>query len=97
MLGKLPAAVMQRLLVARCVVKRAPLYLLDNPGVNLDFSGDAALVAKIKALKGNATVIFTTFRPSHMRLADRLVILRDGQVAVSGPPEPVIKKFAEVA
>ena len=96
-LGKLPAPVKQRLLLARCFVKRAPLYLLDNPGVNLDVSGDAALVAKIKALKGNATVIFTTFRPSHMRLADRLVILRDGQVAVSGPPEPVIKKFAEVA
>jgi len=96
-LGRLPAAVKQRLLLARCFVKRAPVYLLDNPGVELDTSGDAALVAKIKALKGNSTIIFTTFRPGHMRLADRLVILRDGQVAISGPPEPVIKKFAEVA
>jgi ABC-type bacteriocin/lantibiotic exporter with double-glycine peptidase domain len=96
LLEKLPAALKQRLLLARCFVKRAAIYLLDNPAVNLDTPGDAALAAKINALKGKATVIFTTFRPSHMRLADRVIVLKDGQIAIAGQPEPVIRKLAEV-
>jgi len=52
---------------------------------------------QIAALKGHATVLFTTFRPSHMRLADRLIVLRDGQVALDGPPEKVLERVSAAA
>jgi ABC-type bacteriocin/lantibiotic exporter with double-glycine peptidase domain len=96
-LGQLPDAVKQRLLLARCFVKRTSLYLLDMPAVNLDTAGDAALVAKIRELRGRATVIFTTYRPSHMRLADRVIVLASGQVAMEGPAEKVVEKLAAAA
>jgi ATP-binding cassette, subfamily C, bacterial LapB len=96
-LGRLPDAVKQRLLLARCFVKSGSLYLLDMPAVNLDAAGDAALVAKIVELKGKATVIFTTYRPSHMRLADRIIVLAGGQVVMEGPPEKVVEKLVAAA
>jgi ATP-binding cassette subfamily C protein LapB len=96
-LGQLPDAVKQRLLLARCFLKRSSLYLLDMPAVNLDTAGDASLMAKIGELKGKATVIFTTYRPSHMRLADRVIVLAGGLVMMEGPAERVVEKLVTAA
>jgi ATP-binding cassette subfamily C protein LapB len=96
-LQQLPDAVKQRLLLARCFVKQASLYLLDSPEVNLDAAGEAALVRKIASLKGRATVIFTTYRPSHMRLADRVIVFENGQIVMQGPAAKVAEKLASAA
>jgi ABC-type bacteriocin/lantibiotic exporter with double-glycine peptidase domain len=55
------------------------------------------LINKFSALKGRATVLFTTFRPSHMRLADRVILLKDGQVALDGPPDKVLERISAAA
>jgi ATP-binding cassette subfamily C protein LapB len=70
---------------------------LDNPAGSLDTSSEQYLLNKFAALKGHATVLFTTFRPSHMRLADRVIVLRDGQVALDGPPEKVLEQISAAA
>lgn len=90
---QLPAGFKQRLSLARAYVRDAPIYLLDEPGYALDEAGDAALVRKLQQLRGQATVIMVTHRPSHMRLADRLIILDRGQVTLSGAPEDVLAKL----
>jgi len=92
-----PDALRQRLALARCFIKDAPVYLLDHPSASLDSTAEARLINKINALKGRATVIFTTFRPSQMRLADRLILLKDGQVALDGPPDLVLERLATAA
>jgi ATP-binding cassette subfamily C protein LapB len=93
MLERLPEAIKQRLSLARCFVKTACLYLLDRPEINLDDAGAAALVGKIESLKTKATVIFTTHRPSHMLLANRLVVLDAGQIVMDGPTKQVLEKL----
>jgi len=85
-----PDALKQRILLARAFVKDAPIYLLDNPGNNLDFAGDVALLRMIDRLRGKKTVIMTTHRPSHMRAADRLIYLELGAVVQDGKPEDVL-------
>jgi ABC-type bacteriocin/lantibiotic exporter with double-glycine peptidase domain len=95
--GSFPDALKQRMALARCFIKDAPIYLLDNPAASLDTLSERYLIDKFAALKGHATVVFTTFRPSHMRLADRLVVLREGQVAVDGPPNKVLQQIAAAA
>jgi ABC-type bacteriocin/lantibiotic exporter with double-glycine peptidase domain len=92
-----PDALKQRMSLARCFIKQAPIFILDNPAASLDTSSELHLLNKFSALKGRATVIFTTFRPSHMRLADRVILLRDGQVALDGPPEKVLERIAAAA
>lgn len=93
LLDQLPDAIKQRLLLARCFVKDAFLYLLDRPEINLDDAGNLALVAKIANLRARATVMFTTHRPSHMLLADRVVVLDGGQIVMQGPAQAVVDKL----
>ena len=78
--------VLQQLILARAYVKHCPIYLLDDPGSRLDRAGDKAFIEKLKSLSGHATVLLVTHRPSHMRCADRVVVLDRGQIAdvVSG-------------
>jgi ATP-binding cassette subfamily C protein/ATP-binding cassette subfamily C protein LapB len=78
-------------------VKNAPIYLLDNPAASLDTASELHLLRKLGSLKGRATIVFTTFRPSHMRLADRLILLKDGQVAQDGPPDRVLERMSTAA
>jgi ABC-type bacteriocin/lantibiotic exporter with double-glycine peptidase domain len=96
-LRRMPETIKQRILLARTFIKDAPIYLLDNPGNNLDFEGDQLLMAKIRALKGSATVIIVTHRPSHMRLADRALYMHAGRALMIGPPDDVIAKISSAA
>lgn len=92
-----PDALKQRMALARCFIKDAPIFMLDNPAASLDASSELHLINKFSALKGRATIIFTTFRPSHMRLADRVIVLKDGQVALDGQPEKVLERISAAA
>lgn len=90
---QLPNGFKQRLMLARAYITKSPIYLLDEPGRHLDASGDAALMRKLESLKGKATVLMVTHRPSHMRLADQIAYLSAGQVLVSGTPEEILPKL----
>jgi ABC-type bacteriocin/lantibiotic exporter with double-glycine peptidase domain len=92
-----PDALKQRMALARCFIKDAPIFMLDSPAASLDTSSERHLLKKFAALKGRATVLFTTFRPSHMRLADRIIVLKDGQIALDGPPEKVLERISTAA
>ena len=92
-----PDALKQRMALARCFIKDAPIFMLDNPAASLDTFSERHLLKKFAALKGRATVLFTTFRPSHMRVADRVIVLRDGQIALDGSPEKVLERIYAAA
>jgi ATP-binding cassette subfamily C protein/ATP-binding cassette subfamily C protein LapB len=92
---RLPNGFKQRLSLARAYVQRPPVYLLDEPGARLDADGDRALLRKLQALRGQATVLMVTHRPSHMRAADRVVVLQGGQIVDDGPPEAVLAKMQQ--
>lgn len=95
-LARMPDGLKKRLVLARAYVKNAPLYLFDNPGDNLDRAGDAAFMEKINSLRGHATVVYTTHRPSHMRAADRLIYMTGGQAVLDGQPEEVLAKLDQI-
>ncbi len=76
----LPGSVLQRLNIARCYLKDAPIVILDEPGTALDFEADQATMDAIRRMKGRKTVLLITHRPSHMRLADKLVSIDSGRI-----------------
>ncbi len=90
-LKQIPDNMKQRIVLTRALVKAVPLYLFDNPGTHLDFEGDRKFMDMIGALKGKATIILNTQRPSHMKMADRVVVLKSGQISMMGPPDEVVK------
>jgi ATP-binding cassette subfamily C exporter for protease/lipase len=81
----------QRLGLARAVYGNPTLVVLDEPNANLDDAGEAALARTVAHLKGQrATVVLISHRPSAVALADRLMLLREGQIQAEGPRDQVI-------
>ncbi len=82
-----------RLSLARAFVKKSSILLLDNSHNGLDPAGDQALTAQLNALRGSTTVLFVTAQPSHMRIADRVLVMSAGVVVASGKPEVIVPKI----
>ena len=81
----------QRVGLARAVYGDPALIVLDEPNANLDDVGEAALGRAVMELKGKGkTVLLITHRPSAIAMADRLVVMADGQVQVQGPRDAVL-------
>lgn len=94
-MGRLPGSFRQRIGLARAYLRRPAILLLDEPATGLDTAGDQALVAAIQKLRGRTTIFMVTHRPSHMRLADRLVVMEAGAVRAVGKPDQVIPQLTE--
>lgn len=81
----------QRIALARAVYGNPALLVLDEPNANLDDVGEAALYQTVAQLKAaGKTVFLITHRPGAVALADRVLLLKDGQVQAEGPREAVI-------
>ena len=89
--GLLSGGQRQRIGLARAIYGDPVLVVLDEPNANLDDVGEAALVRAVEALKAaGRTVFLITHRPGIVAVADRLLILRDGQVQADGPRDQVL-------
>jgi ATP-binding cassette, subfamily C, bacterial LapB len=83
-------AFIQRLAVARAFLRTAPIIILDEPANHLDREGDDALMGLVAKVKGHSTIIMSTARPSHMKLADRVIVLHEGVAIAQGKPEEIV-------
>ena len=89
--GLLSGGQRQRIGLARAVYGDPVLVVLDEPNANLDDVGEAALVRAVQELKAQGrTVFLITHRPGILAVADRLLILKDGQVQADGPRDQVL-------
>lgn len=87
---QLPAGFQQRMIMARAFLCNTKIMVFDEPGNTLDEDGDKAFLDAIDKIRGKATVLIITHRPSHMRAADRVVLMNRGMVQTIGPAATVI-------
>jgi ATP-binding cassette subfamily C exporter for protease/lipase len=88
----------QRVALARAIHGDPALVVLDEPNANLDDVGEAALARAVIALKAKgSTVILITHRPGAIAIADRLLLLRDGQIQLEGPRDAVLVSLRSAA
>ncbi len=81
----------QRIGLARAVYGDPALLVLDEPNSNLDDAGEAALVRTVQQLKARGkTVFLITHRPGVVAVADRIMVLQDGQLKLDGPRDAVL-------
>ena len=90
--NELPSTLKQKLLLARTYITRAPIMVFDEPGSGLDAEGDHKFVETLRSLKGKTTVLFISHRPSHIRLADTLLVFDKGYLRAAGPPNELLKQ-----
>ena len=74
----------QRLAIARALVRRPEILILDDSASALDFATDAKLRAAIRQIKGNPTVFIVSQRASSIMYADQILVLEDGEAAGLG-------------
>ncbi len=74
----------QRLSIARALVRRPEIYILDDSFSALDFKTDARLRAALKHETADATVIIVAQRVSTVMNADRIIVLDEGKMVGMG-------------
>jgi ATP-binding cassette subfamily C exporter for protease/lipase len=96
--GLLSGGQRQRIGLARAIYGEPSLIVLDEPNANLDDAGETALLRTVLELKAKGkTVFLITHRPGAVAVADRLMILRDGEIFADGPKEAVLAALGQPA
>lgn len=99
--GNLSGGQKQRLTIARALVRRPEILILDDSASALDFATDARLRQAIRETTGQMTVIIVSQRVSSIRNANMIIVLDDGEMAGYGTHEellrssPVYKEICE--
>ncbi|HVD50022.1 MAG TPA: ABC transporter ATP-binding protein [Gaiellaceae bacterium] len=93
---KLSGGMRRRLLIARALVHRPRLVLLDEPTVGLDPQVRQELWALIDALRSEGTTILmsTHYIEEAQRLADTVLIMSHGKAVATGPPAELVVEHA---
>lgn len=85
----------QRLTIARALVRKPEILILDDSSSALDFATDAALRRAIKADTDNMTVFIVSQRFSTIKNADMIIVLDDGRVCGIGKHDELFENCEE--
>ena len=81
----------QRMTIARALVRKPEILILDDSASALDFATDAALRKSIKEMKNQPTVFIVSQRAASIQHADQIIVLDDGAMAGIGTHEELLK------
>ena len=80
----------QRLTIARAIVRKPDVLILDDSASALDFATDAALRKAIRGMNNSPTVFIVSQRAASLMYADFIIVLDDGQVAGMGTHDELL-------
>ena len=94
--ANLSGGIRQRIGLARALYGDPALLVLDEPNSSLDDDGDISLMDALAQAKARGTaLVVVTHRPQILDLADKLLILREGQMQAFGPREQVVEALKQ--
>lgn len=82
----------QRLTIARALVGKPEILILDDSASALDYATDAALRQAIRNMEGSPTVFIVSQRASSIQYADQIIVLDDGEMAGIGTHEELLER-----
>ena len=89
---RLSAGERQRILIARAVVKDAPLFLLDEPTANLDPLIERELLETLFEILKNKTALLVTHRLVGLKNVDQILVLHQGRIVERGTEGELLSK-----
>lgn len=84
----------QRIVLARALLRRPALLVLDEATASLDAETEAAVARALDGLRGTCTMVVVAHRPSTVRAADHVLLLDDGRLAAAGSWDAVRRTAA---
>ncbi len=86
-IGRIPRGMRQQIIIARAVVDDPPVLLFDNAHDGLDMESDKRLMAALQKVRAGKTIFLATYRPSFLKMCDRVFILENGRMIEKRPPK----------
>lgn len=80
----------QKLAVARCIMSSAPVVVLDEPNSALDPVAEAAVYNAYRKKLSGRTALFISHRLGSVRMADEIIVLKDGKILAVAPHDELM-------
>jgi ATP-binding cassette subfamily C protein LapB len=80
----------QLVALARCLVMRPQIILMDEPTSSMDAQSEVAFLRQLKGACGECTFVVVTHRPAVLELVSRVVVVDGGRVVMDGPKAQVL-------
>jgi ATP-binding cassette, subfamily B, bacterial len=82
----------QRITIARAILRDAPILILDEPTSSVDAETEALIMEGLERLTAGRTTFIIAHRLSTVRKADKIIVLRNGEIAEQGSFDELIKE-----
>ena len=86
----LSAGQRQRLAIARALLRKPAVLILDEPSAALDPHSEFALGETLRGLSHTCTILVVTHRPALVDIADQVIVLEHGRISESGVPRELL-------
>jgi len=90
---QVPQSFLRKIALGRAFLRNSPVLILDEPAGSMDEKDEATFIEALERVRGKQTILMITQRPSHMRMCDRLMVLKEGQIDMLGEPNEILSKM----
>jgi ATP-binding cassette, subfamily B, bacterial len=87
----LSAGQRQRLAIARALLRKPSVLILDEPSAALDPNAEFALAETLRALASACTIVIATHRLALLDIADQVIVLENGSIVENGSPQQLLR------
>ena len=87
----------QRITIARAILRNSPILILDEPTSSVDAETEALIMEGLEQLTAGRTTFIIAHRLSTVRKADRIVVLRKGEIIEQGPFDELVHAHGHFA
>jgi ATP-binding cassette subfamily C protein LapB len=94
--GLLSGGQRQLVALARSLVTKPKILLMDEPTSSMDAQSEMAFLRQLRDAAGNCTLVVVTHRPAVLELVSRIVVVDSGRVVLDGPRDQVLAALSGV-